>query len=69
VFEDFVRHFEFVTRLAKAAGMCAVGIATVVRCYDRLDSMNGLYALVLCIFFALFMVGIAIHTINEEQVQ
>ena len=67
MFDPFVRRFEFLTRLAKAAAFCALGAGAIIRCYDRLDGMAGLYALVMCIFFAISMAGIAIHMLCEES--
>ena len=66
MFDLFVRRFEFLTRLAKAAGFCAVGAGAIVRSYDRLNGMDGIYCLTMCIFFALSMAGIGLHTLCGE---
>lgn len=67
MFDAFVRNYDWMSRVTKAAACCVVGAGAVWRAYDRLAGMNGLYALVLCILFAFSMIGIAVSLVNQEQ--
>ncbi|HZZ42055.1 MAG TPA: hypothetical protein VFE58_03895 [Tepidisphaeraceae bacterium] len=67
MFGLFVRNIDAASRISKAAGCCALGVGTVWRCYDRIQGMNEIYALVICIFFALSLIGVALHVIEEKN--
>lgn len=67
MYELFVRNYDWLSRITKAAGCCLAGIAAVWRCYSTLNGMNSIYALVMCIFFAFFMTGIAVSVMQSNR--
>jgi hypothetical protein len=52
--------------VGKAAACCFVGVGAVWRCYDQLQGMDGMYAMVMCVLFGFSMVGIAVSIMNAE---
>lgn len=67
MFDSLVRNIDYISKVAKAVGCCALGVAAVWRGYDRITGAGSLYALVLCILFAFTMVGIAVSLMNQQQ--
>lgn len=67
MFDLLVRNIDYVSKVAKAAACCAAGVAAVWRGYDRINGVNSMYAMILCVLFAFTMVGIAVTLINQRQ--
>ena len=67
MFDSLVRNIESVSKVAKAAACCVLGVATVWRGYAVISDVGSLYAMLFCILFAFSMVGIGVSMITEGQ--